>query len=47
MLISNAATVEPLGPSAAIGAGDLRKAFDLNRRQSGEFVTVAAGSTVR
>jgi NAD(P)-dependent dehydrogenase (short-subunit alcohol dehydrogenase family) len=30
MLINNAATVEPLGASAAIWAGDLRQAFEVN-----------------
>jgi NAD(P)-dependent dehydrogenase (short-subunit alcohol dehydrogenase family) len=30
MLINNAATVEPLGASAAIWAGDLRRAFEVN-----------------
>ena len=30
VLVNNAATVEPLGASAAIGAGGLRLAFDLN-----------------
>jgi NAD(P)-dependent dehydrogenase (short-subunit alcohol dehydrogenase family) len=30
VLVNNAATVEPLGTSAAIGAGDLRTAFELN-----------------
>jgi NAD(P)-dependent dehydrogenase (short-subunit alcohol dehydrogenase family) len=30
VLVNNAATVEPLGASASIGAGDLRQAFELN-----------------
>jgi short-subunit dehydrogenase len=30
VLINNAATVEPLGASAAIWAGDLRQAFEVN-----------------
>jgi NAD(P)-dependent dehydrogenase (short-subunit alcohol dehydrogenase family) len=30
VLVNNAATVEPLGASAAIGAGDLRRAYELN-----------------
>jgi NAD(P)-dependent dehydrogenase (short-subunit alcohol dehydrogenase family) len=30
VLVNNAATVEPLGASAAISAADLRQAFDLN-----------------
>jgi NAD(P)-dependent dehydrogenase (short-subunit alcohol dehydrogenase family) len=30
VLVNNAATVEPLGASAAISAADLRRAFDLN-----------------
>jgi NAD(P)-dependent dehydrogenase (short-subunit alcohol dehydrogenase family) len=30
MLVNNAATVEPLGASASIGAGDLRQAYELN-----------------
>jgi NAD(P)-dependent dehydrogenase (short-subunit alcohol dehydrogenase family) len=30
VLVNNAATVEPLGASAVIGAADLRQAFDLN-----------------
>ncbi|HTW05378.1 MAG TPA: SDR family NAD(P)-dependent oxidoreductase [Streptosporangiaceae bacterium] len=30
VLVNNAATVEPLGTFAAIGAGDLRDAFELN-----------------
>lgn len=30
VLVNNAATVEPLGASAALGAGELRQAFELN-----------------
>jgi NAD(P)-dependent dehydrogenase (short-subunit alcohol dehydrogenase family) len=30
VLVSNAATVEPLGSSASIGAGELRQAYELN-----------------
>jgi NAD(P)-dependent dehydrogenase (short-subunit alcohol dehydrogenase family) len=30
LLVNNAATVEPLGPSARIAAANLRRAFDLN-----------------
>jgi NAD(P)-dependent dehydrogenase (short-subunit alcohol dehydrogenase family) len=30
VLVNNAATVEPLGASAALGAGELRRAFELN-----------------
>ncbi len=30
ILVNNAATVEPLGPTAGIKAGDLRLAFEVN-----------------